>query len=160
MGIFSFEPGLAVWTWIAFAILLFLMSKYVYPVLLQNVKDRERAISDVVDHSEEIKRRLDKIEQEHRRIIENAKNEANEILRKTREDADLLKKEIMRKVESEASDILEQAKQRIAEERRIAIESIKSDLTEVVVETAEKVLGHSFLKEDDRQWIRSELDIH
>jgi len=158
MGIFDIEPGLAIWTWVAFGLLLFVMSKYVFPILIQNIKDREKAISDAVDNAEEIKKRLDKIEEEHSEIISRSKKESDKILRDTREQSEKLKKELLHKAEAEANEIIEEAKNRIDEERNIAVEEIKKEMATLICEITEKVVGHSFLEDVDRKWVKERVD--
>ena len=80
------------------------------------------------------------------------------MLRQTREDADKLKKELFEKTEREATLILEEAKERITEERKIAIESMKKDLFELICDSSEKVIGRSFVKEEDKTWTRELVD--
>ena len=158
MGIFTIEPGLAIWTWVAFGILLFIMYKFVFPTLMQNIKEREKAISDAVDNADEIKQRLTNIESEHTEMISKAHKESDKILRKTRETASTLKKKLLLKAENEATAILEEAKSRIGEERKIAIESMKKDIAVMVSDSTEKVIDHSFLKDDDKKWVENLVD--
>ena len=153
MGIFSFEPGLAIWTWVAFGLLMFIMSKFVFPTLLQNIKEREKAISDAVDNADEIKKRLDDIESEQKEILKKARINSDKILRQTREGAEQLKKELMIKAENEAAEILEEAKNRILEERKIAVESMKQEIALMICDSTEKVIGHSLTKNEDKKWI-------
>ncbi len=158
MGIFAFEPGLAIWTWVAFGLLMFVMSKYVFPVLLKNIKDREKAISDSVDNAEAIKKRLEDIEKEHKHIIVEAKKKSDGIIIDARKSADVLKKELLKKADAEALAVIEEAKERISEERKIAMASIQKDIVELVCDGSEKVIGHSFLKESDQKWTAGLID--
>ena len=152
MGIFSFEPGLVIWTWVAFGLLLFIMSKFVFPILMKNLKEREKAISDSVDNADAIKKRLNDIELEHKKILEEGKIRSDNIIIEARKSADKLKKELLHKAENEATTVLEEVKERINEERKIAMESIRKDIIELVCEGSEKVIGHSFLKDVDKKW--------
>lgn len=158
MGIFSFEPGLAIWTWIAFGILLWVMSKYVFPVLLSNIKDREKAIADSVDNAEAIKKRLKNIDQEYADRMAEAKKESDNLIIEARKSAELLKKELLEKADAEAAQLLEEAKERINEERKLAMASIKDDITKLVCSGSEKVIGHAFLEDSDRKWTEGLID--
>ena len=158
MGIFSLEPGLAVWTWVAFGFLLFILSKFVYPTLFQNIKEREKAIGEAVDNASAIKKRLESIEEEHQEILNTARKKSDQILRDTREDADKLKKELLAKAEQEAAVVMEEAKTRIQEERKIAFEAMKKELSELVCTGSEKIIGHAFLKENDKFWVKELVD--
>lgn len=158
MGIFSLDPGLAVWTWVSFGLLLFGLSKFAYPTLLRNIKDREKAISDAVDNADAIKERLKSIEVEHETILAEARKKSDGILRQTREDADKLKRELYEKAENEAAAVLEEAKRRISEERDIAIESMKKEMINLICESSEKLVQRSFLKDDDKLLVKELVD--
>ena len=158
MGIFNLEPGLAVWTWVAFGILLFIMSKFVFPTLIQNMKEREKVISDAVDNADMIKQRLADIETEHAEMLSKARKESDKILRQTRDSADTLKKDLMLKAEDEAAAVIEEAKARIDEERKIAVASMKKEIALMVCDSTEKVIDHAFLEEDDKKWVEKLVD--
>ncbi len=158
MDIFSIEPGLAVWTWVTFGVLLFVLSKFVFPTLLKNIKDRENAINKSVDNAQEIKKRLNDIESEHKLVIEKSRKEADKILMATRKEAEVLKKDLLEKAQKEALIIISEAKMRIEEEKKRAFESIKKDIVELVCESSEKVVEHSFLKEQDKIWTKDLIE--
>lgn len=158
MGIFSIEPGLAIWTWITFGVLLFLLSKFVFPTLLQNIKDRENAISDSITNAEEIKKRLSDIELEYKNAIDKSRKEADKILMATRQEAEELKKDLFEKAELEASKILADAKVTIEEERRAAFDSIKKEIVELVCDGSEKLIGNSFVGKKERAWTKELIE--
>jgi len=152
MDIFKIEPGLAVWTWITFGILFVLLYKFAFPSLLKNLKNREEMIAGSVDNAARIEQQLAKIEKEHKEIIQRSRNEADEILRKTRQEAEKVRQTILAKAEKEAQVVMEQAKTKIAEERVVAMESVRSMLAAFVCDTAEKLIGRSFVSEEDKKW--------
>lgn len=158
MGIFNIEPGLAVWTWITFGLLFLLLSKFVYPTLFRNIKEREEAIEKAVDNALDIEKRLEAIDLEHKQIIAVARREADRILMKTRQEAEGLRRELSEKAESDASSILEEARARTLEDRKLAVESIKKEIVDLVCGSSEKIIGHSFVAENDRVWARELVD--
>ena len=54
MALFKIDPGLAIWTWIVFGALLFLLQRYVFPNLLRSVRNREATIARSVDNAARI----------------------------------------------------------------------------------------------------------
>ncbi|MBN2739033.1 MAG: F0F1 ATP synthase subunit B [Spirochaetales bacterium] len=158
MGLFNIDPGLAIWTWITFGILFVLLSKFAFPSLLKTIKDREKKISDSIDNADRIEKQLARIEKEHKEIIRRSHNEADEILRKTRKEAEQIRKTMLEKAEAEAQSVLDQAKQKIAEEREATIESIRSELALLVCNTAEKVIGRSFVSKEDQEWTLQQIE--
>lgn len=154
MELFSLEPGLAIWTWISFGLLFFILWKFVFPGLLGSIKEREKKIAGAVDKAEEIENRLVEIEKEHKEIIAGARSEADGILRKTREESEVLRKKLLKKAEDEAQTMLAEARMKIAAERTAAIESIRSELADFVCDTSEKIIGTGFVEEKERDWAR------
>ena len=106
MELFKLDPGLAIWTWIAFGILFFILWKFAFPVLIGNIKEREKLIAKSVDDADEIEKRLKEINIEYAEIIKKARTEADGILLETRKESDLLKRKLLLKAEEEAADIV------------------------------------------------------
>ena len=149
MDLFKLEPGLFIWTWLTFGILLLLLSKLVFPSLLAGIKQREKKIADSVDKAEEIEKRLASIENEHREIISAAQKEADAILRKIREDAGELKKKLAKEADEKAAAILEDARLKIEEERTAILNSLRSDIAEMVCEASSKLIQTKAAGDED-----------
>ena len=154
MDLFKLEPGLAVWTWIVFGLLLFILWKYLIPSLMKGVKDREKLISDAVDNAAKIEARLAEIEEEHAEIMKRTKEQADEILRKTREEAEVVRKRLLEKADEEARQVVELAKERMAEERAAMLEALRLELADFICDSSEKLIGRSFVSEKDREWTK------
>jgi F-type H+-transporting ATPase subunit b len=154
MELFRIEPGLVLWTWISFGILLLLMYKFVLPALLGSIREREDKIAKAVDDADAISKRLSCITEERAEIIKKAQADGDELLRRIRDKGDGLKKKLSKKAEESAAEILEQARIKAQEERNLIIQALKRDLADFVCETSEKLVGKSFTEEDDRKFTR------
>jgi len=154
MDLFRIEPGLILWTWISFFILLIIMYKFVFPTLIQNIRDREKKISNSVDDAEQIRKTRENLKGERAAVLKKAQNKGAEILRQMRKETDLLKKELEEKAELDAADILKQAQAKAEEEKHIAIRQLKTELAEFVCDTSERIIGRAFVKEEDQKWTR------
>lgn len=158
MGLFKIEPGLFIWTWITFGLLLLLLYKFVFPSLMEGIKQREKKIADSVDKAQEIENRLASMDSEYKKIIDKAAKDADSIMRKVREDAELLKKQLSAKARSEADLIIEEARNKIKAEREAALESMKIEIADFVCETAGKLAGRSLSGEQEKQWTLEQVD--
>lgn len=154
MELFTLDPGLAIWTWIAFGILFSILWKFVYPSLMENIKNRENLIAKSIDDAAEIEKRLEGIKKEQSEIIKKARAEADGTLRKTRKEAKVLKQKLLGKAEEEASEIVVRARDRMAEEREALLQSLREELADFVCDTSEKIIGRSFTSEKDQEWAR------
>lgn len=154
MELFKLEPGLAIWTWIAFGILFFLLWKFVIPALLGSIEKREEYIASSVDKAEMIDRRLKEIEEERSEILANAGKEADAFLLKTRGEAEVLRKSLVNRAEEEAAEILARARTEADREREAIIRALREDLTDFVCDASEKVAGSAFITERERELSR------
>ena len=152
MELFKLDPGLAIWTWISFGILLLILWKFVFPPLMGNIKEREKLIAKSVDNADEIQKRLDDINKEYAVIIQKARSEADGILLETRKESDVLKKKLLLKAEQEAADIVEQTKEKMLEERDSLILSLQNEIADFVCDVSAKIVDTSFASDKDREW--------
>ncbi len=154
MNLFSIDPGLAIWTWIVFAVLLVLLWKFAFPALIKSLKEREQTISEAVDDALHLKQQLADVEKEHKQMLNRTKTEADEILRKTRQEAEVLRKRLLDKAEKEAQDIIDQANIELEEDRKTAKKSLQLEIADFICDTSEKIIGKSFTTEKDRDWAK------
>ncbi len=154
MELFKLDPGLAVWTWIAFGALFYVLWKFVIPPLMKNIKTREKTIAKSVDDAAVIEKRLVEIEEERQNILKKAGAEADRILHQTRKDAEVLKKKLLEKAEKEADNVIVLARNKAAAEREALLQALQEELADFVCDASEKVIGKSFISEKERQWTR------
>ncbi len=151
MDLFKLDPGLVLWTWITFGLLLFLLWKFVFPGLFGAINSRERKIRESVNKAEKIEQRLAEIEAEYGQVIQRARDEADEILRQTRSDADVIKARLLEKAEKEISDLHAQAAASISAERSAAMESLRSEIADLVLAASGKLVDQTYNADTDRQ---------
>lgn len=154
MELFSPNPGLAIWTWIAFAALFFVLSRFAFPKLLQTLKDREAMIGKAVDDAQKIEEQLADAESERQKVLSKARAEADQIIRAAREEAEALRQKLAEAAESEAEGIAAQARLRLAEEREAAMVELRDDLAALVCNASEQVIGKSFTGDAERAWAK------
>jgi len=151
---FSLDPGLAIWTWIAFAVLFFVLSRFALPKLLQTLKERETMIGKAVDDARKVEQQLADAESERQKVLSKARAEADQILREAREEAEALRRKLAEAAETEAEGIAAQARLRLVEEREAAMVELRDDLAALVCNASEQVIGKSFIGDAERAWAK------
>ncbi len=154
MDLFKLEPGLAIWTWISFAILFFILARYVVPMILKNLQEREDYIRSSVDKTAEVEARLREIEGERSEILKKAGTEADNLLLETRKRAEELRKTLTDEARGEAQKILAQAREQADRERQAMLEQLQDDLADFVCEASERVVRFSFTGDRERELTR------
>ncbi len=154
MDLFSLDPGLAIWTWISFAVLCVILTKAVFPKLFENIKNREAVISRSIDNAAEIEARLKAIDGERLEILRQARAEAETLLKNTGQEAETLRRSIQAQAEREAADIVAEGKIRAVAERQAAIDTLRVELADFVLVCAGTIVGSTLSGAKEREWSR------
>jgi len=150
-------PGLMVWTLVAFVITLYVLKKYAFgPIqkLIDDRRDRIRASIEEADHAREEARSL---LEEHRKLIAQAKSEAEEILAETRRAADSQRERMRQETEEDRARRLEETKRQIDQATQQALVQIRREVADLSLLAAEKVTRKSLTDADKRRLIDEAL---
>jgi|AGTN01.1.fsa_nt_gi F0F1-type ATP synthase, subunit b len=94
-GLFSIDPGLAIWTWVVFALLFIVLRKYAWGPMMDSIKAREKLISDTVENARKTKDELENIAQRQKAMITEAEDQARKIIDEGRKAAEDVAKKLL-----------------------------------------------------------------
>jgi F-type H+-transporting ATPase subunit b len=134
------KPGLIVWTWITFIIVLFLLRKFAWGPLLSAVEGREKNITNAIESAKRERAEAEKLLAEQKTAIAAARQEAAEAVRKTQAEMEKFREELMAKARKEAEAMKIDAQRAITEERAKALVEIKGEAVKLSIAIAEKLL--------------------
>lgn len=140
MNLVTPEPGLIIWTTIAFVLLLIILRKYAWKPILKAIKDREKSIEDALQSAAEAKEQMAQLKADNEKIINEAKKERDKLMKEAREIRDQIISEAKEKSVAEGNKIIESARQQIENDKKAAIEEIRNKIADFSVEIAEKLL--------------------
>lgn len=142
--------GLIVWMSVAFGVVFFILAKFVWPIILKELKEREQAIEEALNAAERTHDEMKQLQFSNELLLNQAKDERDALLRDARVFRDSLIEEAKGKAASEAERIIESAKQSIEFERMAAITDLKNQIALLSIDIAKKVLEEE-LKDPERQ---------
>ncbi|MCZ6485111.1 MAG: F0F1 ATP synthase subunit B [Acidobacteria bacterium] len=151
------DPGLFLWTILTFLVLFGLLARFAWKPLLAMLEKREEIIRQSLDDAEKAKHELQRLQQESKEILSKARVEAQSILAKTRSEAEQLKGEIRQKAKAQADSILRDAEKQIQVETEKAIAMLKSDVVDLSLVVASKLIRRNLSKEDNQSLIEESL---
>jgi F-type H+-transporting ATPase subunit b len=134
------EPAELIWGAISFAVLVFLIWRFVGPALQKTVEARQQAITGRLDEAEQAKQEAESLLEDYRKQLADARSEANRIIEEARKTADSLRKDMSAKAESEADQIVRRARQEVSAERERAIQELRDEVAQISLDLAEKVV--------------------
>ena len=132
---------------IAFAILFVFMAKWALPRMNQMLEARRDRIQGDLERAEQAKQQADKLLQDYREQLSEARDEANRIIEEGRKTAESMQKDLRGKAEEEAQATVARAQEEIRAERDRVFQELKTQIGELSVELAGRVVGQSLDKD-------------
>ncbi|HEY3371264.1 MAG TPA: F0F1 ATP synthase subunit B [Prolixibacteraceae bacterium] len=140
MGFVTPDYGTIFWMLIIFGIVLFILKKFAWGPILNALKDRENSISDALNSAENARKEVAGLKASNDQILIEARKEKDLILKEAREIKDKIIAEAKLQANAETQKGIEYARQQIMAEKTAAINDIKTQVAELSVMIAEKVI--------------------
>lgn len=132
--------GLVFWMLVTFVILLVLLKRFAWGPILSAVKKREEGIRDALDAAESAKKEMQNITADSENLLKEARAERETLLKEARELKEQMLADAREEAQKEGDKIIEKAKATIDSEKKAAVADIKSQVANLSLEIAEKVL--------------------
>lgn len=132
---------------IGFAVLLFIVVKFVVPMFEKTYAERTEAIEGGIAKAEQAQAEASAALKEYKQQLTEARVEANRIREEARAEGAQILAEMKDKAGAEAARITEQAHAVITAERQAAVASLRSEVGTLAMTLAGRIVGESL--EDD-----------
>jgi len=152
-AILSFNSGFAIWVLITLVIFLAVMGKYVVPVIMKALSERENRIKDSLESAEKALAKADAISQENKKALREAESKAKEIRKQAIEDAELLRTERIEKAKEEADNLIAQAKTTIEQEKKRALNELRDEVSHLAIKASSIILNEELDKAKNKKLI-------
>ena len=134
---------------IAFAIIVYLLAKYVIPPINKAMTNRQNAIRDQFAELDEAKSDARAAEEKYKKQLADAKHEAARIREEARDQGAQIIAEAREKAEVEAKRIVEHAHSQIEADRQQTLSSLRAEVGTLATTLAGRIVGES-LDDDER----------
>ncbi len=132
--------GLLFWMTVVFLIVFFILWKAGFPAIIKMVNDRKDFIDDSLKKAHEANEKLANIQKEGESILQEAREKQAAILKEAAETRDAIVEKAQDKAREEGARMISEAKAQIETEKQNAIRDIRTQVAELSVQVAEKVL--------------------
>jgi len=156
-GLLSPNGGLMVWTLVIFAILLFILSRYAYPKILEAVEARDKAVEDALAAARKDRDEAAALLAEHRKQLDEARDEAQKIISNARTDGEKVRADVIEQAHREQQQMLERGRAEITSERDRAHAVLRRETVELAVRAAGKVIERNLDVEANRAVVENFL---
>ena len=144
----EFSIGLFFWQTVLFLALLFLLRKFAWKPILNAVNEREEGIKDALDSAEKARREMENLQADNQKLIKEARAEREAMLKEAREIKNKMIEDAKNEAKTEASKLIAQAQASIETEKKAAIAELKSQVANLSIDIAEKVVREELSNKD------------
>ncbi|QQL50081.1 F0F1 ATP synthase subunit B [Mucilaginibacter ginkgonis] len=149
--------GLVFWTLLSFVILLIILRKFAWKPILGAVTERERTIETALLQAESAKEEMARLTNENEQLIKEARAERDLILKEARQIKDQIINDAKGAAEAEGARMIEKARLEINNEKAIALASVKTQVAQLSIDIAEKVLRKEFEDKQEQDALVADL---
>ena len=132
--------GLIIWTFIAFGIVFFILSKYAWKPIVGALKEREQNINDSILSAENVRKEMQNLKSENEELLMKAREERAQMMRDAKETRDRIITEAKEEARAEMTKIVADAQSVIHQQKMAAITDLKNQVGNLVLEVSEKVI--------------------
>jgi F-type H+-transporting ATPase subunit b len=142
---------------IAFAVLVWLLGKFVYPSLIKVVDDRQNEIEAGSKAAEAAKKQAGEAKTEVEKALKQARLEASDIVSTAKEEAAAALEKAEAKSKERAERIVADAHDQITKDVVAAKKALHNETLELVAQVTEKVLGKTVTAKVDKSVISAAI---
>ena len=154
MSLLTPDSGLLFWMIVSFGIVFVILSKYGFPVIIKAVEQRKAYIDNSLETARQANEQLANIQAEG---AAEAKEKQNAILKEAFAEKEQIIDEAHRKAAAETRLQVEEAARRIREEKEKAIREVRSEIADLSIAIAEKVMKEKISRDKEQQQIIDRL---
>jgi F-type H+-transporting ATPase subunit b len=159
-GSFLITPnvGLMIWTIVVFAISLFILRKAVFPQIGKALDARAKTIDGDIDSAARMREEADKILEEYRERLKEARAQAEEIVQRARQAGEAHQHEAKEQGQEILAEAAKRAEREIDAASRRALDDLRREVADLTIMATEKVTRKTLDEADQRRLVEEALN--
>lgn len=138
-----------------FAILIGILTFFVYKPLLRLLDERRERIRTSMEEVDRIERQAKEMEKRREEELVKIDREVGSVLERAREQAEEMKRDILASAQKEAQELLAKGRQQLSLERARVFAEVQDTLSTAIVRMTEKILEREFSDADQKRLLES-----
>lgn len=151
------DSGLLFWMTIIFAIVLFILAKFGFPMITGMVEKRNRRINDSLEAARRAEEAIASLNEEQERIMAQTRAEQARLMKEASQERERMMAKATQEAREEAQKIMEEARVRINEEKEAALRDVRREVALLSLAVAEKVVRKELSTEEGRNELVDKL---
>jgi F-type H+-transporting ATPase subunit b len=157
MKLLTPDPGLLIWTLLAFLVVFFILKKFAWPSIMKGLKDRETGIADSLATAERVKAEMAALKNENEIMMAQAREERGIMIKEAKEQTAKMISEAKEKAKAEYDRIVADAQVAITQQKNAALTDVKNQVGSLVIEVSEKILRRELSNKAEQEKYINEL---
>jgi F-type H+-transporting ATPase subunit b len=151
-GATEHNPIIPVWQEIvvgsvAFAVLCFVLIKFVFPMMEKTFQARVDAIEGGLKRAEAAQAEANELLEQYKAQLAEARTEAARIRDEARADAEGIRQDVLAKAREESDRIIAAGNEQLAAQRESIVRELRSEVGTLAVDLASKIVGETLADE-------------
>jgi F-type H+-transporting ATPase subunit b len=147
-----------VWAAIAFVIVFVLLAWKAWPAIKKGLKDREDKIRGDLEHAESVRNQAESELADYQRQLADARNEAGRIIEEARQSAEQVRKDLIARAEADAAEVRAKAQDDIRAASERAMADIQGKVSDLSIELAERIVQQNLDRATQIQLIENYIN--
>jgi F-type H+-transporting ATPase subunit b len=158
-GSFLVSPslGLMIWTLALFLFTMWVLSKVAFPRIQEALDKRANAIRENIEAAERQRQEAEKLLEEYRKRLTEAREQAEDIIVRARKAAEAAKAEAADEGRQRREELVAAARRDIEAETRRSLERIRHEVADLTVVATEKLTRKTLSGEDQKRLVEEAL---
>lgn len=148
IGVWNF-----IWPIINIILLFILLKIFLFKPLGKMMEERTASIQNDIDSAEKAKLEAQELATENKETLAQARKEAQDIIAQAKQEAAQVKSELLKSSQEEAKQMIESANKNIAIERQKALQEAQSQIADLAIAAASKIVGENLGDENNRRLV-------
>jgi F-type H+-transporting ATPase subunit b len=157
ISLFAGDFGNAFWTLLIFLLLLGVLTKWVWPQILNGLQHRERFIRESLTSAKTEREEAQKLLDKHAEMIKEAQRRATAIVDEGRRDAEEVKKRVVAESKAEGDKAIARAKREIELARDDAVKQLHDQAVMLATNIAGKIVERELTPSDHKRLVDEAL---
>lgn len=138
-----------------FALLLFVLTVFLYRPLLSLIDRRRERIAKALDDAKRMEEEVRRLDDTRQQSLKEIDRERGQLLKQAQEDAATVKEQLLTEARSEAERIKERARREMASEREETVRELHMLAAKLAVVGAQRILEREFNPDDQKRLLQA-----
>ncbi len=139
----DFSFGLFFWQAFILLILILLLVKFAWKPIMESITAREEGIKDAIASADNARKEIKNLQADNDRILKEARIERDAILKDAREIREKMISDAKNEAQIQGQNLIAQAKVAIEAEKNAALVELKSHVSSLSLDIAEKLIKNN-----------------